>query len=72
MDSIILYNINTNWLTKYLTKIQTKIKWNRCQREYVYKDELPFYKVKFNQRQKKQVIISEMVVVIKIVVATCC
>ena len=58
--------LNSIKLTKYPTKIQTKNKWNLCQREYVYKDELPLYKVKENdnQRQNKQVIIIEVVVVI--------
>ena len=58
LDSIILYKhqlVNGIKLTKYLTKIQTKNKRNRCKREYVYKDELPLYKVNenVNQRQKK-------------------
>ena len=53
-------------LNKYLNKIQTKHKCNCCYREYVYKDELPLYKVKenVNQRQKNPVIFSEVVVVI--------
>ena len=50
------------------------MKWNRCQREYVYQDKLPLYKDKenVNQGEKKQVIISEVAVVIKIVYAICC
>ena len=64
--SSMLILVNSIKLTKYLTKLHTKNKWNRCQREYVYRDELPLYKVKenVNQRQKKQMIISDVVVVI--------
>ena len=54
-------------LNKYLTKIQTKHKCNCCHREYVYKDELPLYTKlrKISEKgKKKQVIISEVVVVI--------